>query len=75
MIKLICDSSCGITEDFAKENDIKIVSLKTTLDGITKKEGFEKDWDDFYEQVKVSKDFPKTSQTSPEEYADAINKI
>lgn len=75
MIKLICDSSCGITEDFAKENDIKIVSLKTTLDGITKKEGFEKDWDDFYEQVKVSKDFPKTSQPSPEEYEDAINEI
>ncbi len=38
-------------------------------------EGFEDTWGAFYEKMKTSKLFPTTSQPSPQDFMDAINKV
>lgn len=75
MIRFIVDSTFGIEEDYAKTHNIEIVNLKLVLEGRVTEEGFEKDWQEFYERLKASKAFPTTSQPSPQDFTDAIEKI
>ena len=75
MIRFIVDSTFGITKDFAAQNNVKVVKLKMMLDGETTEEGFENEWADFYEKLKASKNFPTSSQPSPQDFIDAINEI
>lgn len=75
MIRLICDSTFGIPESYAKENKIKIVNLKVILDGEVTDEGQESTWNIFYDKLKASKNFPTTSQPSPQDFTDAIEEI
>ena len=75
MIHLIVDSTFGIEEEFAKEKNIEVVSLKLILDDKHYVEGFEKNWSEFYNDLELSKGFPTTSQPSPEDFKDAISKI
>ncbi len=74
MIKLIIDSAAAASKQFVKDNDIQVVHLTTNLEGITKKEGYEDEWGEFFEKLKTTKDFPKTSLPSPEEFLKAFNK-
>lgn len=64
-IKLITDSMCNLTEEFAKEHNIGVVKLSTLLDDITREEGPYGKWDEFYNALENTKSFPKTSQPSP----------
>ena len=75
MIRLIVDSTFGISRKYAEENNIEVVHLKMILGNETYEEGFEDTWADFYEKMKVSKYFPTTSQPSPQDFIDAINRI
>ncbi len=75
MIKIIADSTFGISETYANENDIKIVKLKMVLDGKVFEEGFEPSWETFYKQMEKSKNFPTTSQPSPQDFIDKIEEI
>ncbi len=75
MIRLIVDSTFGISRKYAEENKIEVVRLKMILGEEIYEEGFEDTWADFYEKMKTSKYFPTTSQPSPQDFMDAINKI
>ena len=75
MIRLIVDSTFGVSEKYAKDNKIEVVNLKMILDGQIYEEGFEDTWDAFYEKMKNSKSFPTTSQPSPQDFMDAIDRI
>ena len=75
MIRLIVDSTFGVSKKYANENKIEVVNLKMILDGQIYEEGFEDTWDEFYEKMKKSKSFPTTSQPSPQDFMDAIDKI
>src|SRR5574344_1415189 len=75
MIRLIVDSTFGLTKEYAEKNNIEIVRLKMILGEDTFEEGFEDSWVDFYEKMKTSKIFPTTSQPSPQDFMDAIDKI
>ena len=75
MIRLIVDSTFGISRKYAEENNIEVVHLKMILGNETYEEGFEDTWADFYEKMKASKYFPTTSQPSPQDFIDAINRI
>lgn len=75
MIRIVCDSTFGVPEDYAKENNIKIVNLKLILDGEVTDEGSASEWTPFYNKLKVSKNFPTTSQPSPQDFCDAIDAI
>lgn len=75
MIRLIVDSTFGLSKEYAQKNNIEVVNLKMILDGEIYDEGFEDTWGDFYEKMKASKSFPTTSQPSPQDFMDAIDKI
>ena len=75
MIKIIADSTFGISETYANKNDIKIVKLKMVLDGKVFEEGFEPSWENFYKEMEKSKNFPTTSQPSPQDFIDKIEEI
>ena len=75
MIHIIADSTFGITKDFAESNNVEIVNLKLILDDVVTDEGFEENWEEFYYRLKKSKNFPSTSQPSPEDFVEKIRKI
>ena len=75
MIRLIVDSTFGISQKYAKENNIVVVNLKMILGDEIYEEGFEDTWGAFYEKMKTSKLFPTTSQPSPQDFMNAINKV
>ena len=68
MIKFLADSSINLTKEFVNKYDITILPLYTRLDDIEREEGFEDSWDEFFNALKTSKNFPKTSQPSLELY-------
>ncbi|MBQ2863977.1 MAG: DegV family protein [Clostridia bacterium] len=72
MVKLIIDSPACASKQFVEENNITVVHLSSMLDGVTRQEGFEEDWLEFFEAVKTSSDFPKTSLPSPEQFLEAF---
>lgn len=73
MIKLIVDSPSCVDYNYAKEHNISVVNLNVELDGVTQKEGFESDWTNYFENLKNSKSFPKTSLPSPEDFLKLYN--
>lgn len=75
MIRLVVDSTFGLSKKYVDENKIEVVNLKMILDNEIFDEGFEDSWDAFYEKMKNSKSFPTTSQPSPQDFMDAIDKI
>lgn len=72
-IKLICDSTAGLTQDYIEENDIEIVHLNVIIDGVAYKDDLDITLDEvmekFYNNSKVT-----TSQPSPSEYVNAFIK-
>lgn len=75
MIKLVVDSTFGLPKDFIEKYDIQVVSLSLMLDDQTFVEKTPDTWHEFFEKLESSKNFPKTSQPSPEAFMEAINKI
>lgn len=75
MIKLVVDSTFGLSKDFIEKHDIQVVSLSLLLDDQTFVEKTADTWHEFFEKLASSKNFPKTSQPSPEAFIDAINKV
>lgn len=63
-IKIITDSTAYITKETAKDYDIGIVQLNYEMDGVSYKEGFPGTYRDYFEKLKNSNSFPKTSQPS-----------
>lgn len=74
-IRIIVDSTFGITEEYARDNCIEVVRLKMILDNKIYEEGFEDTWYEFYDDMKNSKSWPTTSQPSPQDFVEAINRI
>lgn len=75
MVKFIVDSTFGISEGFAKENDIRKVDLTIELNGKHYLEGYSEQWEEFYTDYVGQKKFALTSQPSPKAFMDAIDSI
>lgn len=75
MIQLIVDSTFGLTDEYIEKNHIHVVSLNLILDDKTTKEGGVNNWQEFYGRLEASKNFPKTSQPSPQDFMDAMTDI
>lgn len=74
MIKIITDSASGVSQQYADQHNITVVSLTTSLEGQTFVETTDQTmWDKFYELLKSSKEFPKTSQPTPDKFENAYN--
>lgn len=75
MIHLIVDSTFGIEKDYAKQKGIEIVNLKLILNDQVFEEGTQECWNQFYTKLESSKEFFTTSQPSPEDFKNSIEKI
>ena len=75
MIKLISDSTGYMSEEFIKENDIKVIPLHVLYMGEEFDEGVPGTYDKFFESFTKTKIFPKTSQPSLESFIDAYNQV
>ncbi len=75
MIKIVTDSTCCITREFAKQHDIRVIPLKILFSDEEFYEGFPGEYDRFYQKLESSKEIPKTSLPSPEAFAEAFDSI
>ena len=72
MIRIIVDSSADYTAEALKEANIELVPIGISLDGKDYLDGVDLEKDEFYELLTNSKDFPKTSQPSPQAFLDVF---
>ncbi len=75
MIRILVDSSSDYTMDDINKNGFHFVPLMVSLDGKYYKDGIELKPDDFYELLINTGDFPKTSQPSPQDFADIFEDV
>ena len=68
MIRIIVDSSSDYTMEEIKEKNLTLVPLTVNIDGTSYIEGENLERNEFYELLKTCKEFPKTSQPSPEAF-------
>lgn len=61
-IRVVVDSTAYFTKEYVSENNIDVVPLKVEFGGVTKDEGFPGEFEEFYNKLKNSTDFPITSQ-------------
>ena len=75
MYRIIVDSTFGLDKDFILKHNIKVASLKLNLDNNIYDSANLDQWDSLYKNMLQVKEFPKTSQPSPEDFENAINEI
>lgn len=63
-VKIVTDSTAYIAKEFLKANDISSVPLSVIFQGTASNEGFPGEFQEFYDKLKSSNDFPTTSQPS-----------
>lgn len=73
-IKIVTDSTAYIDREFAELNNIAIVPLSVNFEGSVSNEGFPGEFDEFFQRLSVSKDFPTTSQPSVGVFAEVYKK-
>lgn len=75
MIRLLVDSSSDYTMDEVQSKNLYYVPISVTLEDKNYRDGIDLKPDDFYELLASSKDFPKTSQPSPQAFADIFSEV
>lgn len=75
MIKIVTDSPATIPEIYAKKFDITIIPLRVLVGDKEFEDNYDEQRLEMYEEVKQTKNFPKTSQPSLEKFVEAFNRI
>ncbi|WDV44760.1 DegV family protein [Clostridiaceae bacterium M8S5] len=73
-IKIITDSSAYIKEDIVRARGIDVMKLNYEMDGVHYKEGFPGSFNDFFDKLRNSDSFPKTSQPSAGDFMEMFKK-
>lgn len=74
-IKIVCDSSAGLTDEEIKKYDITIIPLSVMIDGTVYVERETITNDQFPEMMKNAKSLPKTSQPPIGKFVDAFDEL
>ncbi|WP_251546716.1 DegV family protein [Limosilactobacillus caecicola] len=74
-IKIVCDSSAGLTEEEIKKYDITIIPLTVMIDGTVYTERETITNDQFPDLMKAAKSLPKTSQPPIGKFVEAFDKL
>lgn len=69
-LRIICDSSCDISQDEALNLNINVLPLNITINDKDYKDGIDISKEEFYKLLQSEKKLPKTSQISPAIFAD-----
>lgn len=75
MIRILVDSSSDYTMEEISQNGFHFVPMNISLGGKYYRDGIELKPDDFYELLISTGDFPKTSQPSPQDFADIFEDV
>ena len=73
-IKIVTDSTSYISDEYIKKYDINIVSLNVIINGVSSRE-IDIENEVFYEEIRNSKEIPKSSQPIPEEMLNTFREI
>lgn len=73
-IKIVTDSTSYISDEYIKKYDINIVSLNVIINGVSSRE-VDIENEVFYEEIRNSKEIPKSSQPIPEEMLNTFREI
>lgn len=73
-IKIVTDSTSYISDEYIKKYDINIVSLNVIINGVSSREVDIKN-EVFYEEIRNSKEIPKSSQPIPNEMLNTFKEI
>ncbi|TLQ04886.1 DegV family protein [Pediococcus stilesii] len=74
-IKIVTDSSCGVTEEEIKKYNISIVPLSVMIDDTVYVEGETISNDQFIKKMATSKSLPKTSQPPLGKFVEVFDKL
>jgi DegV family protein with EDD domain len=74
-IKVLIDSSSGMTQEVAASNDIRIIPLSVLLDDKEYTDWVDWTTDDFYQQLKTAKTWPKSSGSAQGEFYRAFEEL
>lgn len=74
MVKILTDSSCTITQDEAKKIGVEVLPLGITFGSTGYKDGVDIDNEQFYKLLFEGKNYPHTSQPSPQELEERFGK-
>lgn len=74
-VKIVCDSSAGLTEEEIKKYNITIIPLTVMIDGTVYTERETITNDQFPEMMKNAKSLPKTSQPPIGKFVEAFDKL
>lgn len=74
-IKFVTDSTAYLSKEYIKNKDIKVVPLIVNFENKTEKEGYPGEFDEFFDRLKNSKDFPKTSQPAVGDFSEVYKEI
>ncbi|GAB4544351.1 MAG: DegV family protein [Anaerolineales bacterium] len=70
MLRIVTDGAADVPEAWRKQYDISIIPINIHFGEKTFIQFDEMDFDDFYKEVDANKNFPKTSQPSPHQFAE-----
>ena len=73
-IKIVTDSTSYIADEYIKKYDIKLVSLNVIINGVSSRE-VDIENEVFYEEIRNSKEIPKSSQPIPNEMLNTFKEI
>lgn len=73
-IKIVTDSTSYISDEYIKKYDIKLVSLNVIINGVSSRE-VDIENEVFYEEIRNSKEIPKSSQPIPNEMLNTFKEI
>ena len=74
MIKIVSDTASGLTREVAAQHGIELISQRVMFGTETLRDGVDITNDVFLQRLKMSKEFPTTSQPPVGDYVDAFNR-
>lgn len=75
MLRILIDSAADYLPADAARKNIEFIPLTVTLDGTSYQDGIDLTTDDYYEKLAQAESFPKTSQPSPQAFADIFQDV
>lgn len=75
MIRILVDSAADFSKKEIEEKGIHLVPLQVNFQEEQYLDGVNLERDEFYEKLVHGKDFPKTSQPSPQEFLDVFEEV
>lgn len=72
MIRILVDSASDYTMDEVCQKQMEMIPIRITIGDKSYRDGLDLGRDEFYELLTASREFPKTSQPSPQDFLDVF---